>query len=68
MADLKNGNGKMMAGHGKMQFCGEQAKRDGLQYFSVETCCIDKSNSTKLAEVTNLMFRWYQCISININD
>jgi hypothetical protein len=30
LADLKNGNGKKMAGYGKIQFCGEQAKRDGL--------------------------------------
>ncbi|KAH6692771.1 NACHT domain-containing protein, partial [Leptodontidium sp. MPI-SDFR-AT-0119] len=60
LADLKNGNGKKMAGYGKIQFCGEQAKRDGLQYFWVDTCCIDKSNSTELAEAINSMFRWYQ--------
>jgi hypothetical protein len=60
LADLTNGNGKKMAGYGKIQFCGEQAKRDGLQYFWVDTCCIDKSNSTELAEAINSMFRWYQ--------
>ncbi|KAG4431661.1 hypothetical protein IFR05_012864, partial [Cadophora sp. M221] len=60
LADLKNGNGKKMTGYGKIQFCGEQAKRDGLQYFWVDTCCIDKSNSTELAEAINSMFRWYQ--------
>jgi hypothetical protein len=60
LADLKNGNGKKMAGYGKIQFCGEQAERDGLQYFWVDTCCIDKSNSTELAEAINSMFRWYQ--------
>ncbi|KAH7410673.1 vegetative incompatibility protein HET-E-1 [Cadophora sp. MPI-SDFR-AT-0126] len=60
LADLKNGNGKKMAGYGKIQFCGEQAKRDGLQYIWVDTCCIDKSNSTELAEAINSMFRWYQ--------
>jgi hypothetical protein len=60
LADLKNGNGKKMAGYGKIQFCGEQAKRDGLQYFWVDTCCINKSNSTELAEAINSMFRWYQ--------
>ncbi|KAL5318058.1 hypothetical protein ACEPPN_015162 [Leptodophora sp. 'Broadleaf-Isolate-01'] len=59
LADLKNGNGKKMAGYGKIQFCGDQAKRDGLQYFWVDTCCIDKSNSTELAEAINSMFRWY---------
>ena len=60
LADLKNGNGKKMAGYGKIQFCEEQAKRDGLQYFWVDTCCIDKANSTELAEAINSMFRWYQ--------
>ncbi|KAH6703067.1 heterokaryon incompatibility protein-domain-containing protein [Leptodontidium sp. MPI-SDFR-AT-0119] len=60
LADLKNGNCKRMAGYSKIQFCGEQAKRDGLQYFWVDTCCIDKSNSTELAEAINSMFRWYQ--------
>ena len=29
-------------GHQKILFCGEQAKRNGLQYFWVDTCCIDK--------------------------
>jgi hypothetical protein len=60
LADLKNSNGKKMAGYGKIQFCREQAKRDGLQYFWVDTCCIDKSNSTELAEAINSMFRWYR--------
>ncbi|KAL5325418.1 hypothetical protein ACEPPN_006543 [Leptodophora sp. 'Broadleaf-Isolate-01'] len=60
LADLLNGTDKKMAGYRKIQFCGEQAKRDGLQYFWVDTCCIDKSNSTELAEAINSMFRWYQ--------
>jgi hypothetical protein len=60
LADLKNGNYKKMAGYNKIHFCGEQAKRDGLQYLWVDTCCINKSNSTELAEAINSMFRWYQ--------
>jgi hypothetical protein len=60
LADLTDGTGKEMAGYGKIQFCGEQARRDGLQCFWVDTCCIDKSNSTELAEAINSMFRWYQ--------
>jgi hypothetical protein len=58
--DLIDGISKSMAGYGKIQFCGEQARREGLQYFWVDTCCIDKSNSTELAETINSMFRWYQ--------
>ncbi|KAH6718314.1 hypothetical protein BKA61DRAFT_717089 [Leptodontidium sp. MPI-SDFR-AT-0119] len=30
--DLLDGTGKSKAGYGKIQFCGEQARRDGLQY------------------------------------
>lgn len=60
MADLASGNGKKMAGYGKIQFCGEQAKRDGLQYFWVDTCCIDKTNAVELQEAINSMFRWYR--------
>jgi len=50
LADLTDGTGKKMAGYSKIQFCGEQARRDGLQYFWVDTCCIDKSNAVELQE------------------
>ena len=55
-----DGTSKSKAGYGKIQFCGEQARRDGLQYFWVDTCCIDKSNAVELQEAINSMFRWYQ--------
>lgn len=58
--DLIDGTGKSKAGYNKIRFCGEQAKRNGLQYFWVDTCCIDKSNSTELQEAITSMFRWYQ--------
>ncbi|KAH8750477.1 heterokaryon incompatibility protein-domain-containing protein [Hyaloscypha finlandica] len=48
------------AGYKKIRFCGEQARRDGLQYFWVDTCCIDKSSSAELTEAINSMFRWYR--------
>jgi len=44
----------------KLYFCGEQAKKDRLQYFWVDTCCIDKSSSAELSEAINSMFKWYQ--------
>ena len=37
--DLLKGTGKSKAGYRKIRFCGEQARRDGLQYFWVDTCC-----------------------------
>jgi hypothetical protein len=57
--DLVDGTGQGKVGYRKIHFCGEQARRDGLQYFWVDTCCIDKSNSTELAKSINSMFRWY---------
>ncbi|KAH7390391.1 heterokaryon incompatibility protein-domain-containing protein [Cadophora sp. MPI-SDFR-AT-0126] len=58
--DMKKGIGKTKAGFDKIRFCGEQARRDGLEYFWVDTCCIDKSSSTELAEAINSMFQWYR--------
>jgi hypothetical protein len=57
---MKKGNGTSKAGFDKIRFCGEQAKRNGWQYFWVDTCCIDKSNAVELQEAINSMFRWYQ--------
>lgn len=58
--DLMEGTGKSKAGYDKILFCGQQAAIDGLQYFWVDTCCIDKSSSAELQEAINSMFRWYQ--------
>ncbi|KAH8896438.1 vegetative incompatibility protein HET-E-1 [Thozetella sp. PMI_491] len=58
--DLKANAGQKKLGYEKIQFCGEQACRDGLSYFWVDTCCIDKSNNAELSEALNSMFRWYR--------
>ncbi|KAH8587516.1 NACHT domain-containing protein [Bisporella sp. PMI_857] len=58
--DLKNGSGEGKLGYKKIQFCGEQARRDGLQYFWVDTYCINKANYAELQYAINSMFRWYR--------
>jgi hypothetical protein len=58
--DMMEGDGKSKAGFDKIRFCGEQARCNGLQYFWVDTCCIDKSNGTELQGSINSMFRWYR--------
>lgn len=58
--DLADGTGREKIGYRKLIFCGEQAARDGLHYFWVDTCCIDKSSSAELTEAINSMFRWYR--------
>jgi hypothetical protein len=39
LEELKNGTGKGKPGFKKIKFCGDQAKRDGLRHFWVDTCC-----------------------------
>src|ERR1700712_1296537 len=58
--DLTNGIGLNKLGYGKIRFCGEQARRDGLQYFWVDSCCIDKANYAELQYALNSMFCWYR--------
>ena len=58
-ADLGKGDGKHKPGYKKIRFCGEQAQQDRLQYFWVDTCCIDKSDKAKLSLAIWSMFRWY---------
>jgi hypothetical protein len=58
--DLIEDNGRSKAGRRKIVFCGEQAVRDDLRYFWVDTCCIDKRDNNELTEAINSMFRWYR--------
>ncbi|KAI4608314.1 hypothetical protein J4E83_009116 [Alternaria metachromatica] len=51
---------KKREGWDKIRFCAAQAKRDDIDHFWVDTCCIDKANNTELSEAINSMFRWYQ--------
>lgn len=59
-AEVINGTGQEKEGFKKIRFCREQACRDGLQYFWVDTCCIDKDNGAELSHSINSMFRWYR--------
>src|ERR1700757_1138689 len=58
--ELTRGMGHDKTGYEKIRFCGEQARHDGLEYFWVDTCCIDKSNKAELQNAINSMFRWYR--------
>ena len=64
-ADFKHGSGcdeagREKTGYNKLAFCSQRAKHNGLQYFWVDTCCIDKSNQAELTESIASMFRWYE--------
>ena len=58
--DLTKGTGTTKAGYRKINFCAKQAALDGLEFFWIDTCCINKSSSTELLEAINSMFRWYR--------
>jgi hypothetical protein len=58
--DLTKGTGENKHGYKKIQFCGEQAWKDGLQYLWIDSCCINKANHAELSEAINSMFCWYQ--------
>lgn len=59
-ADLQSSTGNNKPGYKKLEFCSEQVKADGLYYFWVDTCCINKSDNSELTEAINSMFKWYQ--------
>jgi hypothetical protein len=58
--DVTKGRGDGKSGHYKLDFCSKQAAKDGLDFFWVDTCCIDKQSSAELTEAINSMFKWYQ--------
>jgi tetratricopeptide (TPR) repeat protein len=47
-------------GYRKLQFCAERAAQDELQYFWIDTCCIDRWNNNERSKAINSMFRWYK--------
>lgn len=47
-------------GFSKIKLACQEARRQGLDYLWVDTCCIDKTSSAELSEAINSMFKWYQ--------
>ncbi|KAI1669708.1 HET-domain-containing protein [Pyrenophora tritici-repentis] len=58
--ELRDAQAKRKSGYSKPYFCSKQAAEDELEFFWVDTCCIDKSSSAELSEAINSMFKWYQ--------
>jgi len=48
----------------KLDYARMQAEKDGLEYFWIDTCCIDKRNSAELSEAINSMYYWYQTAQV----
>lgn len=51
---------KRVEGYRKLKFCARQATQDGLRYFWIDTCCIDRWNLPELSKAINYMFKWYK--------
>jgi hypothetical protein len=49
-----------LTGWAKIQNSCRRAANDGWEYIWIDTCCIDKSDTTELGEAINSMFRWYE--------
>ncbi|KAI4935763.1 hypothetical protein J4E86_011385 [Alternaria arbusti] len=47
------------SGYRKVRFCGEIARRNGIFFFWVDTCCIKQESSQEVGEAINSMYRWY---------
>ena len=45
------------AGFAKILGACAQARKDGLKYIWIDTCCIDKNSSAELSEAINSMYR-----------
>lgn len=58
--DLENRSGEAKPGYEKIRFCKEQVEQDDLQYFWVDTCCINKTDHSELSEAITSMFAWYR--------
>jgi tetratricopeptide (TPR) repeat protein/Cdc6-like AAA superfamily ATPase len=58
--DLGKHDCQKMRGYRKIKFCAYQAALDGLTYFWIDTCCIDKHNSLERANSIRSMFDWYK--------
>lgn len=58
--DIVLGEGRRKVGYEKLRFCGRQAKQDGLDFFWIDTCCIDKTDIEELQTSVSLMYQTYE--------
>jgi hypothetical protein len=60
LQDMQNlSAAKQKDGFKKIDYCCKQAEKNGLKWFWIDTCCIDKTSSAELSEAINSMFKWY---------
>ncbi|KAK7178701.1 Kinesin light chain 5 [Paraphaeosphaeria sporulosa] len=47
-------------GYRKLEFCATQVFQDKLQFFWIDTCCIDRWDLRERSKAINSMFQWYK--------
>lgn len=52
------------AGFSKIAGACVQTKKANLKWLWIDTCCIDKPNSTELSRSINSMFKWYEAAQV----
>jgi len=58
--DVQHGVARDKIGYAKLEFCAEQARKDGIDHFWIDTCCINKASDPELSQAIRSMFRWYR--------
>lgn len=53
-----------LKGWSKVESCCRRAFADGWEWVWMDTCCINKVDTTELGEAINSMFRWYEAAEI----
>lgn len=49
---MESGNAEnKVAGYNKIRFCGDEAAKDGFEYFWVTTCCFNKNSLSELQKL-----------------
>ncbi|KAK8029442.1 HET-domain-containing protein [Apiospora rasikravindrae] len=60
LSDIRDQVARAKRGYRKIDFCQKQAAKDGLQYFWVDSCCMNQDSEVELNRSINTMFRWYR--------
>lgn len=58
--DIRRGSAHFRKAFPKLTFCDQQARRDRLDYFWIDTCCIDKGNEVEEKSTVSLMWQIYE--------
>ncbi|KAF7511881.1 hypothetical protein GJ744_003114 [Endocarpon pusillum] len=66
LQDIMSGDATITkkSGYRKIRFCCDQTRKDGFNYFWVDSCCIDQRSSAEVSRLVNSMFRLYRDASI----